>query len=116
MREGDLLIELAWQADDTLEKWGLQTLNASLEARVEERTRELRQALEELNTTQQQLILSEKMAALGQLVAGVAHEINSPLGAIKGSAETLLGDRFALGCLFLYIILDNSLLHISNTC
>lgn len=61
----------------------LNQLNASLEQRVQERTRELQAA-------QQQLILSEKMAALGQLIAGVAHEINSPLGAIKGSAETLL--------------------------
>lgn len=61
----------------------LNQLNASLEQRIQERTRELQAA-------QQQLILSEKMAALGQLIAGVAHEINSPLGAIKGSAETLL--------------------------
>lgn len=68
----------------------LNALNASLEERVRQRTSELESALRELSAAQQQLVLSEKMAALGQLVAGVAHEINSPLGAIKGSAETLL--------------------------
>lgn len=68
----------------------LNTLNASLEERVRQRTEELEATLRELSSAQQQLVLSEKMAALGQLVAGVAHEINSPLGAIKGSAETLL--------------------------
>lgn len=68
----------------------LNALNASLEERVRQRTEDLERALKELSSAQQQLVLSEKMAALGQLVAGVAHEINSPLGAIKGSAETLL--------------------------
>ncbi|MCS7163128.1 MAG: ATP-binding protein [Bacteroidia bacterium] len=87
-RQNQLLQENLAQLEQV--KAELSTLNLSLEARVAERTQELRKALDDLRTAQEQLILSEKMAALGQLVAGVAHEINSPLGAIKGSAETLL--------------------------
>ncbi|POZ61472.1 GAF domain-containing sensor histidine kinase [Chromobacterium alticapitis] len=48
------------------------------------------QALQELRQTQGQLIQSEKMAVLGQLVAGVAHEINTPIGAIKSSSNNIL--------------------------
>jgi signal transduction histidine kinase len=52
---------------------------------------ELSEALEDLRETQAQLVLSERMAGLGLLVAGVAHEINSPTAAIRGSIDGLPG-------------------------
>ncbi|MEH2036380.1 sensor histidine kinase [Nostoc sp.] len=67
----------------------LENSNAELEARVEERTVELKTALSELQRTQAQVLQSEKMSSLGQLVAGIAHEINNPVNFIHGNLTYL---------------------------
>jgi PAS domain S-box-containing protein len=70
----------------------VRELNVSLERRVQERTKELEQALATLNVAKDELVHSEKLAALGSLVAGVAHEINTPVG-IGVTAASYLEDR-----------------------
>ncbi len=61
----------------------------NLEQEVADRTAQIKSTLEELQESQEQLIQSEKMASLGQMVAGVAHEINTPLGYVNSNIETL---------------------------
>ncbi|MEP2057930.1 MAG: ATP-binding protein [Maribacter litoralis] len=61
--------------------------NEKLELKVKERTSELNQSLEELKATQSQLIQSEKMASLGELTAGIAHEIQNPLNFVNNFSE-----------------------------
>jgi signal transduction histidine kinase len=63
----------------------LEATNIDLENRVVERTAELKNMLDKLQKTQSQLIQTEKMSSLGQMVAGIAHEINNPVSFIYGN-------------------------------
>jgi signal transduction histidine kinase len=74
--EGD-----TWHADE----WKKE--NERLQKKVDEQTIELRQSLENLKATQKQLIQSEKMASLGELTAGIAHEIQNPLNFVNNFSE-----------------------------
>lgn len=73
----------------------LSRLNEELEERVRIRTSELQDSVETLKATQKQLVEAEKMASLGGLVAGIAHEINTPLG-IGITAVSFIEDRSQL--------------------
>jgi two-component system, NtrC family, sensor kinase len=66
----------------------IENLNANLEAMVEQRTVSLRHALEEKDRTQELLIRSESLAAVGALVAGVAHELNNPLTSVSSLVQS----------------------------
>lgn len=69
----------------------LSHLTQTLEQRVEDRTAALTQSLQQLQQTQLQLIQNEKMSTLGQLVAGIGHEINNPIGFIAGNLTYIQG-------------------------
>ena len=65
----------------------LTSQNETLEKQVTERTAALKKSMDELKSTQTQLIQSEKMASLGELTAGIAHEIQNPLNFVNNFAE-----------------------------
>ena len=85
-RAFNAMTESLREARDRIEaqQYSLEMANVELETK----NKDLGSALEQLREAQQQLVMREKMASLGNLVAGVAHEINNPIGAVKSAADT----------------------------
>ncbi|WP_417845120.1 cache domain-containing protein [Thalassospira sp.] len=87
----DDLLDQVQQRDRQLRHW-----NDELNTRVDERTAELQKANQQLEAATKQLIMSEKLAAIGEITAGVAHEINNPVAVLQGNFDVmcnLLGDN-----------------------
>ncbi|WP_341731262.1 response regulator [Microcoleus sp. EPA2] len=74
-----------FQVEEVLVRVETHLAMCQLQNKLKQKNEELTVALAQLKATQNHLIQSEKMAALGQLIAGIAHEINTPLGAIRSS-------------------------------
>jgi two-component system, NtrC family, sensor kinase len=74
-----------FQMEEVLARVETHLAMCNLQNKLRQKNEELTVALGQLQETQNQLVQSEKMAALGQLIAGIAHEINTPLGAIRSS-------------------------------
>ncbi|WP_428426480.1 sensor histidine kinase [Pararhizobium sp.] len=80
----DGLLDQLQQRDRELRQW-----NEELNERVAERTSELELANRQIEATTKQLIMSEKLAAIGEITAGVAHEINNPIAVIQGNLDVV---------------------------
>ncbi len=78
-----------FEAKEVLARVETHLANRRLQKSLQYKNEELTKTLQQLKATQEELIQSEKMAALGQLIAGVAHEVNTPLAAIRSSAENI---------------------------
>ncbi len=85
----DHLLDQVQERDKQLREWADE-----LNVRVEERTAQLQEANQKLETTYQQLVMSEKLASIGEITAGVAHEINNPVAVIQGNVDVV---RLTLG-------------------
>ncbi|KJS43906.1 MAG: histidine kinase [Roseovarius sp. BRH_c41] len=98
----DSLLDQVQERDRALRAW-----NDALNARVEARTAELREANAKLEITYQQLVMSEKLASIGEITAGVAHEINNPAAVIQGNLDVI---RQTLGAGSLPVITELDLI------
>jgi signal transduction histidine kinase len=87
----DRLLDQLHERDARLRQW-----NDELNRRVEERTSKLQLANQQLEATTRQLIMSEKLASIGEITAGLAHDINNPIAVMQGNLEVirdLMGTR-----------------------
>ena len=80
----DGLLDKLQEREARLRDWA-----GTLERRVEERTRALAEANRQLEATTQQLVVAEKLAAIGEITAGIAHEINNPIAVIQGNLDVI---------------------------
>lgn len=80
----DRLLDRLQAQAASLKRWG-----EALDGEVARRTAELERAVADLKAAQSQLVMNEKLAAIGQLTAGVAHEINNPVAVIQGNLDVL---------------------------
>ncbi len=80
----DHLLEQLQERDQKLRDWAEE-----LNKRVAERTRELSEANQRLEATTKQLLVAEKLAAIGEITAGIAHEINNPIAVIQGNLDVI---------------------------
>ncbi|HEY6094045.1 MAG TPA: cache domain-containing protein [Gallionellaceae bacterium] len=83
-RHLDMLLDLLNQRSKELEAWGNE-----LDRKVAERTLSLQEANDKLLEAQRQLVMAEKLAAIGEITASVAHEINNPVAVIQGNLDVL---------------------------
>lgn len=91
----DELSDLAIQFDSMLDlleqrEAEVRQANDQLELKVQQRTEELKQHIELLQTTREKMVTQEKLAVLGELTAGIAHEINNPAAVILGNMDLLI--------------------------
>ncbi|APG46190.1 sensor histidine kinase [Phaeobacter porticola] len=106
----DSLLDQVQERDQKLRDWAEE-----LNERVDQRTAELRAANDKLEATFKQLVMSEKLASIGEITAGVAHEINNPVAVIQGNVDVMrmtLGDATAEVETELSLI-DNQILRIT---
>lgn len=114
MRRDDEFSELAKHFDDLLDqlqarRLELESINEELDARVSQRTAALHEANDKLRKAIEQVLATEKLALMGQLTAGVAHEFNNPLAIMMGHLDLLRIELKDLGSNETLTLLDSQI-------